>query len=312
MTNPPSEFPASPSQPDAGGPTGVPQPQNPQPPLYPQTPQQPPTYSQPSAPQAPAYPPAGGPPQAPQYAQGQQYPQPPQGPVTPKGLAITALILGIAALIFAWVPFLGFILGAVGVILGIMALVKKQPKGLGLTGLILSAVAVIAGLIVTIIAAVALFSFGAAIEELETAPTQIESPSMPSESTPETEPDSPVMEDFPEVSAAELAEIVSDPDAWAGTDLTLFGTVVQYDEGTGLCSIRLFTGHAAETDPELYEHNTLAYAGDWESDCPVLDPVYVDDNVAMAVTVLGEEVYETSAGESISALQVELWAVEVL
>ncbi len=305
MTNPPSEFPASPSQPDAGGPTGVPQPQNPQPPVYPQTPPQPP------APQAPAYPPAGGPPQAPQYAQGQQYPQAPQGPVTPKGLAITALIVGIVAFLTGLVPVLGIILGIAGVVLGSIALAKKQPKGFALTGLILSVV----GAIVSIFATLGLFVFGAVIqEELNNPTVQTESPSTPSDPTETQEPgtEDPGSADFPEVSAAELAEIVSDPAAWAGTDIMLFGTVVQFDEGTGLCSMRLTTGHAAQTDPDLYEHNTLAYAGDWESDCPVLDPVYVGDNVAMAVTVLGEEVYETSAGESISALQVELWAVEVL
>lgn len=309
MTNPPSEFPASPSQPDAGGPSGVPQSQNPQPPVYPQAPQQPPTYSQPAVPQTSAYPTAGGPPQPPQYPQGQQYPQAPQGPVTPKGLAITALIVGIVAFLTGLVPVLGIILGIAGVILGSIALAKKQPKGFALTGLILSVV----GAIVSIFATLGLFVFGAVIqEELNNPTVQTQAPSTPSESAPETEPDAPATEDFPEVSAAELAEIVSDPAAWAGTDMMLFGTVVQFDEGTGLCSMRLTTGHAAQTDPDLYEHNTLAYAGDWESDCPVLDPVYVGDNVAMAVTVLGEEIYETSAGESISALQVELWAVEVL
>ncbi|MGK0714994.1 hypothetical protein [Leucobacter sp. W1153] len=229
--------------------------------------------------------------------------------MTPKGLAITALIVGIVAFLTGLVPILGIILGIAGVILGSIALAKKQPKGLALTGLILSVV----GAIVSIFATVALFVFGTIIQDELSGPTvQTESPSTPGESTPETESEEPMAEAFPEVSAAELAEIVSDPAAWAGTDLTLYGTVVQFDEGTGLCSIRLFTGHAPESDPELYEHNTLAYAGDWESDCPELDSVVVDDNLAIAVTILGEEVYETSVGESISALQVELWAAEVL
>ena len=308
MTNPPSDFPASPSQPGAGGTAGVPQPQNPQPPVYPQGPQQPPVYSQPSAPQTSAYPPAGGPPQGPPYAQSPQ--QPPQGPVTPKGLAITALIVGVIAFLAGLVPILGIILGVAGVILGSIALAKKQPKGFALTGLILS----IVGAIVSIFATVGLFVFGAAViqEGLSNPTVQTESPSTPSESPPGTETEEPGTVTFPDVSASELAEIVSDPNAWIGTDLMLYGVVVQFDEGTGLCSLRLLTSHEPQSTPEDYEHNTLGYAGDWESDCPDLDPIFVDDEVAVAVTVLGEEVYENSAGESLSALQVEIWGIEVL
>lgn len=83
-----------------------------------------------------------------------QQPQvlPPSATPAPKGLAITALVVGIVAFPTGLVPVLGLILGAVGLIIGIIALVKKQPKGFALTGVILSAVAAIVSLVVTLFA----------------------------------------------------------------------------------------------------------------------------------------------------------------
>lgn len=250
---------------------------------------------------APPFPPA-----PPQYA-----PAPPQpgAPAPKKGLAIAALILGIVALVTSWVPILGLILGGVGLILGIIAVVKKQPKGLGLTGLILSVVSLIVGLIVSIVGAVALFSLGTALEELESMPTQTQSPSTPSET--EEQPPSDTAE-FPEVTASELAEIAADPNAFIGQTLTIYGTIVQFDEGTGMCSMRLYTSHEPKTDPNEYEYNTLAYAGDWDTDCPGLEVFAVDDNVVISAEITGEEVYSTSDGNEISALQLDIWELNTL
>lgn len=50
-------------------------------------------------------------------------------------MGLTALIGGIGAFIFGWVPALGFILGAAATVFGILALVKKQSKGMGITGI---------------------------------------------------------------------------------------------------------------------------------------------------------------------------------
>jgi hypothetical protein len=76
----------------------------------------------------------------------------PPAPITqsngPGGLAIAALVVGIAAFIFGWIPFAGLILAVVGIVLGILTPRKPRGKGFGVTGLILSGLAVLTGLMV--------------------------------------------------------------------------------------------------------------------------------------------------------------------
>lgn len=127
--------------------------------------------AQPTPPPAPQYPAPGEayPPQQQYPAQqypGQQYPaqqypgQPaslqygaPTGPTKTNGLALTALIVGIAALVLCWVPVLGLLLGIVAVILGILGMKKASDgggKGLAIGGLATGALALLIGLFVTV------------------------------------------------------------------------------------------------------------------------------------------------------------------
>ncbi|CAL4860449.1 DUF2510 domain-containing protein [Microbacterium sp. MM2322] len=106
------------------------------------------------APAAPVLPPyatatPGTPPVYPSYPAYAGYPTGPMPPSRPQGLAIAALSVGIAAFVFAWIPFLGFVVALVGTVLGIIALVRRQPKGLALTGTILAGVALVWAAIVT-------------------------------------------------------------------------------------------------------------------------------------------------------------------
>ncbi len=116
-----------------------------------------PSYSPP--PPAPGYaPPAPG--YAPPPAPG--YPAAPRS--TNSGLATAGMILGIAGLLFCWVPWIGFPCAALALIFGIVALnqAKTRPVGnkgmakaaliMGIVGLVLSVLIVV---IVIIIAAVA-------------------------------------------------------------------------------------------------------------------------------------------------------------
>ncbi len=59
-----------------------------------------------------------------------------------KGFGIAALILGICAFVFAWIPVLNWILAILAIVFGIVALVKKAKKGMAITGLVLGAVAI--------------------------------------------------------------------------------------------------------------------------------------------------------------------------
>jgi len=58
-------------------------------------------------------------------------------------------VLGIAAFVTGWVPWLGLLLAIVAVTFSVLALVKRQHKGFAITGLVLGGIALLAGLIVT-------------------------------------------------------------------------------------------------------------------------------------------------------------------
>ncbi len=82
----------------------------------------------------------------------QQYPSQ-RGPEPGKAMAITALVLGIVAVVLCLIPFIGFVSivgGLAAVILGIIALVKKKPgKGMSIAGIIMGALGMIIAIIIT-------------------------------------------------------------------------------------------------------------------------------------------------------------------
>lgn len=92
----------------------------------------------------------------------QPYPQQapaPSGVVPMSGMAVTALVLGIIALLAAFIPFVNvvsFIAGGLAIIFGIIAVVtadgvKRRGRGMGITGLILGAVAILVAIIVIVV-----------------------------------------------------------------------------------------------------------------------------------------------------------------
>lgn len=299
-------------QPQAGQPS-QPQPAYGQPAQYQQQPQQ--AYGQPAQyQQPPAYgqPPTG--PGQPQPPYGQQ-PGQPAGSSPKKGLAIAALIVGIAALIASWAPFAGVVLAVIGVILGILAMVKKQPKGLGLTGLILSAVAFVIGLIVTIMFVVAIVTIGTAVSELEITDPEIVEPFEPETDDP-AETDEDPAATFREVSESELAAIFADSDAYIGEMLTIYGEVdsfVAFESGGGeFCGMNINAGATPQANPSAYELYAIGYSGDWNTDCPIFEPLYEGDNVKFSVVLLGEEHYTNSDGSTGHAPQLEVFAAELI
>ncbi|PPF53213.1 DUF4190 domain-containing protein, partial [Clavibacter michiganensis] len=96
---------------------------------------------------------------------------PPPRPRGGKGLAIAALVVGIAAVLGAFIPFLNYVTAIpalVAVVLGIVSLARRMDgKSLALTGLILGAVGFVLSIV---LALVYTFAFvGSVTEALETA-----------------------------------------------------------------------------------------------------------------------------------------------
>ncbi|PPG14547.1 hypothetical protein C5C74_13700 [Rathayibacter sp. AY1E8] len=94
-------------------------------------------------------------------------------PKGPAAFAILALVLGILAFLTGLVPGLGLVLAIAAVALAVLALLRKQPKGLAVTGLALGAVALISGIFATTLSLVpsdTRSSETAAVEPADPAP----------------------------------------------------------------------------------------------------------------------------------------------
>lgn len=119
-----------------------------------QHPGQPQQYpGQPQYPTQPQYPAPQQYPVGQQYAPG-QYPVGLHGAPQPSpggGIAIAALIVGIVAFLLGWIPVLGLIVAAVGIVLGIVAVRKPTRKGFGWAAIGLSALAAITSIVTTIV-----------------------------------------------------------------------------------------------------------------------------------------------------------------
>lgn len=78
-----------------------------------------------------------------------------------KGLAIASMVLGITSIVPGWcIPYLPFILGLIGVILGGVSLSKKQGgKGMAVAGLVTSIISLIIYLILFIVVGASLSAF---------------------------------------------------------------------------------------------------------------------------------------------------------
>lgn len=246
----------------------------------------------------------------------------------PRGLALSALIVGIIAVLAALVPVLGTILAIAAIVLGIIALVRQQPRGLSITGLALGAVA----LLVSVIMLVVFAAIGAAstatgersVPAITSSPEATEEQSEPSpepEPEPEAEiepepvdplPTTPDLATFGTVDERSFALIAKEPDSHIGTNLIVYGSVSQLDSATGPCMMLLSAAEAEKENSFDYGQNTLATSGDGEVSCPVFDPLVEGDHVKMWVTVLGSFSYDTQIGGNTTVPAFEVWQAELL
>lgn len=136
--------------------------------------------------------------QYPGYQQSNQpggFPEAPKAPVG-KGLAITALVLGIVALVFCWLPFLGIPVGIAAIIVGIIGMTRKgASKPMPLIGAILGGLGLVLSIIVIIVAAVFVNSLSggasSAAAAYSSAVAGLETPASPAASSPAAEQSAP-------------------------------------------------------------------------------------------------------------------------
>jgi hypothetical protein len=85
------------------------------------------------------------------------------------GFGIAALIVGIFALVFAFVPFVSYVAivaGIIAVILGIVGVLKKfRPHGTSIAGLILGAIGLILAIVMTVLYAAIFFGISKAVSD---------------------------------------------------------------------------------------------------------------------------------------------------
>src|SRR5690625_2306480 len=104
---------------------------------------------------------------------------PPQQPVS-KGLAVASMVTGIVGLLLGWVPILGLLIGIAAIILGILALRKRQSKPMSWVGIVAGALSALGSILVTIAGVIAFDE----ISNIETSPTP-RSTISPVENTPD-------------------------------------------------------------------------------------------------------------------------------
>lgn len=90
---------------------------------------------------------------------------------TSNGFGVTALVLGIIAVVTGFIPILGmgaFILGPLAIIFGIIGLTRKgRKRGTSITGIVLGAVGIIVAIIVTAITAAFVDGVSQSIDDVD-------------------------------------------------------------------------------------------------------------------------------------------------
>ena len=66
---------------------------------------------------------------------------PPPAAASTNGLAVAALVLGVLALVFFWLPFLGWIPAVLGLVFGLIALQRPDGRGMAMAGAVCSGIA---------------------------------------------------------------------------------------------------------------------------------------------------------------------------
>ncbi|WP_051297331.1 DUF4190 domain-containing protein [Brevibacterium album] len=209
----------------------------------------------------------------------------------PTGLQITAIIIAAAAFLTGLIPFLGLVLGAVGVILAIIAMRRRRLRPMSVTGLVLSALALLTSAVTSLLLILALIA---------SAPP------------PASQTEGLERSDFAEVEDRDFAQIAKAPDDHTGEHIVVYGQITQLDSATGKCTMRVNVAESRQNEFYEYDENAVVFAGDRVSDCPAMDSLVTDDVVKLWVTVEGSYSYTTMIGGSTTVPAFGLFEVEVI
>lgn len=267
-------------------------------------------------------------PQVPQQGQPQassQYPYNPYSehqnhPNNSNILAIIGITLASIGLVLCWVPFLGLILAAAGVVTAAIALGKGQHKAMSITGLSIGSAAALISLIVTGLFIVAA-AFGGSSTAQSSAPSSPEptysesssstptSSSSSSSSRPSWLPKDPDLSTFSEIDDRKLAQVVKSPDEHQGEKLIIHGEVRQLDSVTGECSMLADIGSTYQ--PDVYDYRTNSAQYDVSDSCSNFDPLVEKDNVKLWVVVAGSKSYDTQVGGNTTVPAFAVYKAEI-
>lgn len=184
----------------------------------------------------------------------------------PVGLAVTALVVGIVAFLTGLIPILGILLGLTGVVFGVLALVKRQSKGMSITGLCLASVAAVVSLFST----VGMFALVGQAPNVATSPApSAEAPAELTEATP-TEPKAKEELGLTRDSPLPLGSTL-ESGAWQVTINS-----VELDATQSVLEGNMFNDEPAEGHQYAMVNVTAKYLGaDAEGDYPSLVVQYV-------------------------------------
>jgi hypothetical protein len=257
---------------------------------------------------------------------------PAAAPTSTKNLALAALIVGIVALVLGWVPIVGLLLGALAIVFGIIALRRRQRKGLAITGIVLGGWGLITSVIAIMLFAVIAVQPQAFRDAFWTGYTQVLAGEVPAEE-PAEEPDTPVEEapggaesddapvvaetapaltDFAALDDAGFATVLADPWAAQGQTYIVYGEVQQFDENTGPCSALILVDDAQQPTWEGYATNAWIAAESGDAACPEFTGISALSHIKVWATVVGTMSTQWDDGSSEEVLTLMVRQYEAL
>lgn len=237
-----------------------------------------------------------------------------------RGAAVTALVLGIVAILVGWLPLVGVILGVLAVVFGIVALARRQRKGLAVTGLVLGAWGLLTSIIASIIIIVVAVNgeeFGDAFWTGFQNGLAGESVSAPFETAPSDgatagdDAETFSRSDFAALDDKSFAALVDDPAAAYGEQYVIHGEV-QYIDEEGDCAALVIVDDARQTSWEGYATSAWVYPSVDDGSCGDLDRFEELTHVKLWVTAYGVTTTEWEDGTADDVLVFAMADFEVL